>query len=421
MATPKQSFPAFLLRRMVADRLLQSAASLAYTTLLSLVPLTVVVFSLLTAFPVFDNLSSDIQHFVFSNFVPAAGEVVEEHLSGFADKASRLTATGILFLVIAAVLLIASIDQAFNMIWHTRRKRNALYGFMMYWALLTLAPLLMGVSIAVTSYLTSIPFLSDAADTLGGRQQLLRFAPFFLSAIAFTLIYVIVPNVRVRLRHAIPGGLLAAALFEVAKRGFAFFVTQFPTYEMIYGALAAVPIFLVWIYLCWLIALTGAEFTYCLGMWRKGGVEPGMQSGDFLLAFRLAGHLVAAQRDGQACSLQQLDRLEEEAGEAAILATLEPLAAARLVHRTEEGDWAFSRPSAQLTLADIFRAGEFVLPAVDAAWAERDPWNQRLAKAMETVEEGVDRGMKDSLDQVFAGADEDDPSGGEEPPALRSV
>ena len=249
----------------VTDNVPQNAAALAYTTLISLVPLTVVMFAVASAFPAFSHVGTDVQGWVFENFVPAAGEVVQEHLSQFAEKASKLTATGILFLVLAAILLIATIDRTFNAIWNTRRVRNPVNGFMMYWALLTLAPVLIGLSVGLTSYVISMPLLNDAASSLGVRKHVLSMAPFLVSTLAFTMMYVIVPNARVKIRHALVGGFVAAGLFELAKRGFGFFITQFPTYELIYGALAAIPIFLVWIYLCWLIALFGAELTYCLG------------------------------------------------------------------------------------------------------------------------------------------------------------
>ncbi|MBT8419492.1 MAG: virulence factor BrkB family protein [Gammaproteobacteria bacterium] len=260
-----QDFLAKLFHHFVNDRCPESAGALAYTSLLALVPLMAVGFTLFAAFPAFDGLTGKLQSFVFSNFVPASGKVVEAYIEGFVAKASALTLPGLIALLVTALLSMATIERTFNAIWKVRRRRNFVDAFMVYWAILTVGPLLIGVSLAVSSYVASLPFFSDAARSLGGPGVFLKLLPFLAATLAFALLYAIVPYQRVPPRHAIAGGVVAAVLFELAKKGFALFVTHFPTYEAIYGALAALPIFLIWVYLSWLIILLGAEFTYCLG------------------------------------------------------------------------------------------------------------------------------------------------------------
>ncbi|PSJ45186.1 virulence factor BrkB family protein [Zobellella endophytica] len=257
-------FGRFVLKRAQQDRLTVTAGYLAYITLLSLVPMIAVVFAMMSAFPMFADIRDTIQHFVFTNFVPAAGDVVQQHIQGFVDNASRMTAVGVAALAVTAMLLISAIDQNFNHIWRVSQKRRWSVAFSTYWMILTLGPILAGASLAMSSYVTSMRiFQGDSFFGVGAL--LLSLLPFILSTLMFVVFYMVVPNTRVRFSHAICGALVAALLFELAKRGFAFYITQFPSYEAIYGALATVPILFVWVYLSWLVALLGAELTASLG------------------------------------------------------------------------------------------------------------------------------------------------------------
>ena len=253
-------FFAFLFGRFVDARRLSNAAGLSYASLLAIVPLFVVSLAVLSAFPVFQSVMKDLQDFVFQNFVPDSRGEIQKYILSFAGKASKLTMIGIISMLLTALLLMASIDKALNEIWHVRHRRKRLVGFLVYWAVLTLGPLLIGSSLAITSYLVSLPMLSKVG--IGGlKQHLLPVLPFVMESVAFSMMYWIVPNRSVPVKHALFGGLLAAVIFELTKKGFAFYLTHFPTYEAIYGALAVIPIFLIWMYASWIIILFGAEFT----------------------------------------------------------------------------------------------------------------------------------------------------------------
>ncbi|HBH36332.1 MAG TPA: virulence factor BrkB family protein, partial [Gammaproteobacteria bacterium] len=285
---------------------LQNAASLTYTTLLSLVPLTTVVVAILTAFPVADQMAEMTQDFIFNNFVPASGAQVQQYLLEFSGKASRLTGIGFIALIIVALLMMRNIDQALNTIWEVPLQRTLAKQFLIYWALLSLGPLLLTLSLAVTSYIISMPLIVEAEQTLGIGRRLIGYTPLAASMLAFFLMYLVIPNRRVPLLHAFSGGLLAALLFELAKHAFAFYVTTFTSYQAIYGTLAVIPIFLVWVYLSWVIFLLGAEFTCSLqifGSSHEGAADDGAQLEQTL---QLLAQLHGAHQRGEQLSGDEL-------------------------------------------------------------------------------------------------------------------
>jgi membrane protein len=236
---------------------------LSYVTLMSLVPLIVVMLSVMTAFPLFANLRETIESFVYNNFVPTAGEVVREYISGFVANASKMSAIAISFLILFALLLISVIDKTLNKIWRVTKKRRLVTSFSMYWMILTLGPILVGSSIAVTSYVLSLASL-DHIKLYGLTNILLRSLPLFSSISAFLILYMVVPNKIVPLKYALTGAIVAGILFELAKKAFALYVTQLPSYQVIYGALATIPILFVWVYISWFIVILGAVFTVSL-------------------------------------------------------------------------------------------------------------------------------------------------------------
>ncbi len=246
------------------DRISVSAGYLAYITLISIVPMLTVLLSVLSLFSVFSGVGETIQNFVITNFVPAAGAAVHEALTGFIANAGKMTAVGGAFLFVAAVTLISNIDSSLNYIWRVKKKRSWVLSFSMYWMVLTLGPIMVGASIAVTSYVTSIRLL-DSETISSVVTSMLVGLPFVLSLLAFTGLYLFVPNMRVKVTDALIGAVFAAILFEASKKGFALYITNFPSYQVIYGALAAIPILFVWVYLCWFIVLLGAEMTATLG------------------------------------------------------------------------------------------------------------------------------------------------------------
>lgn len=258
------AFSHYLMARMKHDRVNVNAGYLAYITLLSIVPMLAVLLSILSSFSVFADVGVVIQKFIINNFVPASGDAVHNALQEFVANTGKMTAVGSGFLFIAAMMLISNIDKNLNYIWRVKAKRRPVHSFSMYWMVLTLGPILVGASIAATSYVTSLTLLQN--ETVSGLYNfVIRKLPLILSFFTFFGLYLLVPNKKINFLHAAAGSMVAALLFELSKKGFAAYITQFPSYQLIYGALAAIPILFVWVYLCWLIVLVGAEVTAALG------------------------------------------------------------------------------------------------------------------------------------------------------------
>ncbi len=254
----------FAQRRLREERLSQVAGSLTFTTSLALVPMITIALALLTAFPWFNTFRASLENYFVQNLIPTnIANTIFGYLNLFSSKATGLSAIGIVALMVTAVMMISTVDRVFNQIWRVKTTRPLMQRLLIYWAIITLGPLLVGASITTTSY-----FLNVTHGILGRLPwfSVLLYAVISvgLTAIAFTLLYLSVPNRAINTRDAVLGGILAAIVFEVAKRLFATFILHFSSYTMIYGALAAVPIFLMWIYLSWFIILAGAVFVAAL-------------------------------------------------------------------------------------------------------------------------------------------------------------
>ncbi|MDP1977091.1 YihY family inner membrane protein [Undibacterium sp.] len=254
----------FALQRLQEGRLPQVAGSLTFTTVLALVPILTVAFAIFTAFPLFNTFRTSLEAYFIQSLMPKGiSNTILGYLTQFATKATRVSAISGVALMVTAIATMAMIDKSFNQIWQVKRSRPALQRLLVYWAIVTLGPLLVGVSISSTSYLfTATSGVVGAVPFLGAVFYTLTSIAFTTGA--FTLLYLVVPNRSVEWRDAAWGGLFAAVAFEIAKRIFASFVIQFPTYTIVYGALAAVPLFLVWIYVSWLIILIGAVIAAAL-------------------------------------------------------------------------------------------------------------------------------------------------------------
>ena len=253
----------YLLGRFHEDRILYYSGYLSYVTLLSMVPLLAVVFSFSSIFPVFEKLKEEVEEFVFRNFVPALGDVVQEQILSFVENATRMTPLGLLVLLIVAVLLLSSIDHTLNQIWHVRKNRGLIVSYSIYLVVLITSPFLLGTSLAATSYLVSLSGIEEGS-ALFLIKLLLSSLPFLGSFLFFLLLYIIVPYTKVHFWSAVSGALIATLLFEISKSAFALYFINFPVYQVIYGALAVIPLLFIWVFISWVVVLVGAQIAASL-------------------------------------------------------------------------------------------------------------------------------------------------------------
>jgi len=272
-------------------KLTRVASSLTFTTVLAIVPLLAVVLALFTAFPLFAQFHQALETFLSESLLPpSVSDTIMRYLNQFAAQASGLTAVGGGFLVVTSILLIMTIDEAFNEIWNVARQRLLRQRLLVYWAIISLGPILTGASLWASSVLAreSLGYIGDLPEGLG---LLLNLVPFLLSILGFTALFVFVPNCRVLWRDALAGGLGTAVILTLMKAAFTWYLTQFPSYTVIYGAFATLPIFLLWIYLSWLVVLLGATVASLLPALRLHRWElkrhPGAQIVDALGILRV--------------------------------------------------------------------------------------------------------------------------------------
>jgi len=379
-------FLAHVFRRFNQDRCLQIASSLTFTTLLALVPLVTITLGLMAAFPVFSGLGEHIHAFLLANMLPEkAGKVVTGYIEQFSGQAGRLTALGTALLAVTAFLMMFTIERAFNSIWRVSRPRPVGQRILVYWATLTLGPVLIGASLSMTSYIVSaslglsrqIPFVGSA---------ILGFVPFVLTCAAFTLLYYVVPNRAVRPRHALIGGLVAGLAFEIMKRSFALYIAKFPTYTLVYGAFAVIPIFLLWIYLSWVVIVLGALITALapdFAVLREVARRP--SGSDFAEALALLLVLARAQQTPELLGMGQIAERAALTGDRTE-SHLERMVARGWVTKSASRHYGLVCDTERLLVAEVYR--EFVLDGKAGSGAER-------SKALRTL-----------LEQFAARADE---------------
>lgn len=252
-----------LVKQCMDDRCPEIAASLAYTTLLGLIPLAVIIYKIFTTALIDPELQLKVQEFVFNSLSPTTADQVREYLFDSATQANSINIIGLLMLFISVIIMMYTIDSALNSIWKINKPRYLIRRFFVYAAVLVFGPLAISLSMVVSTYLASIPLIADLMNT-NIDKGLINRLPLFITWIAFTMLYKWIPDCEVNWLHAFAGGTIAACLFEIAKSGFTLYISYFPTYELLYGALAAIPLLLIWIYLTWLIVLIGAEITHFL-------------------------------------------------------------------------------------------------------------------------------------------------------------
>jgi membrane protein len=401
----------FAVGRFYRDNGMQSAAALTYTTLLAIVPLLAIAFSIFSAFPAFVSVRVELEQVIFDNLVPEVGGVVREYLQSFLTNTGSLGTVGVVALGVSAVLLLATIETTLNTIWRVERQRPLVFRILMSWAMITLGPLLLGASMSLTTDAFSVvtQLWSEAGlseEALRGDNPVRdRILAATLQTIAFTILFLVVPNRTVTLRDAFIGGAISGIAFEFLKAGFAWYLTSFPTYQTIYGAMAVIPIFLIWLYLSWTVVILGAVFSSSFPEWWRART-PRLEDTDvsplvrFNAALAVISMLVDKQATGQPIDETELDALTLPSDP--VDQVLERLLQSHWISATDDGRFVLSRDPGRSTGLELFRdlglsaGGEEGRPPAASAGLVRDI-GEEILKAERAA---LDRPVADFLQQT---------------------
>ena len=380
-------FIRFVIKHFIQDDCTYIASALAFTTLLGVVPLMSVGLAIFATFPVFKGLAEPLQNFIFDNFVPSAGKIVQTYLQQFTSQVSKLSIPGIIFLVFTAILMMFTIEKAMNKIWRVSSSRHGAPAFLLYWAILSLAPVLLGLSLAASSYLFSQPLLLANQDP----SAFLHYLPFILSLIGFIFLYTIVPNCPVKIRHAFVGGFFAALLFEGVKQAFAFYLSRYHVYELLYGAFASVPIFFIWVYLVWVTTLLGAEISYAFSVHHQR--RSGQSIDGFSHALLWLHQLWIAQKEGKGLTFNELIDASSQPFAVDADEMINALIYHELIHSTADAHYMLSRDLNTLSVYSLTQLLPYRLPT----HLELDYSKSSLAKKWKETFKKNDDELKKSL------------------------
>jgi len=352
-------------QRFLRDDGPRNAAALTYTSLFAVVPMLMVVYSMLSALPIFSGVGDELEIILFDHLVPSTGEVIQDYLGGFAKQARQLTLVGVIVLIVTAGMMIVSIEKTFNHIWRVEKPRRGLQALLIYWTVLTLGPMLLGAGLLLSSYLTTLPLLDRLNGfTGGGVASLWAFLPFLFSVLAFTMLYWAVPHCSVRFSDAAVGGLAMAVLFETAKKTFTWFVSSFPSYELIYGAFAAFPLFLMWVYIAWIMILLCAQWVAVRGLPEENTLPDKLPAGlQMLLVLR---ELWEAFAKAEGVEESRLRHLAASENAAQWQANMQWMQANRwIVFDAERELWMPGRDFNRISFASWLQALPWRLPLVE--------------------------------------------------------
>ena len=390
----------YLLRRYQEDRCSEIAAALVYMSLFALVPLLTVVYAIGSAVPTATNVQDQLQAFLVDNLLPEASQEVANYLSSFSQQAKKLTGVGIAILAATAVLMLRNVERAFNNIWRNRKNRGAVSSFLLYWAVLSLAPMLMGLGIGVQAYLFAAAHAVEDIDLLGVSTALLSALPFGLSVMGITALYMAVPNCAVPFRHAFIGGLFVAVAFAAAKAVFTAVIAN-SSYALVYGAFAAVPIFLLWLYITWTIVLLGAILVHS-----QSAYQTAAQAGRPILlkALDVLFLLWRAQKNGKPLGelaiLGNRDVIVDGLDSDSWRNIRDALIGANLITQNMQGQYLLSQDLHNVTVIAIKSLINHELP-VPSPGQDAHPWQLRAVELLSEQRTAQGELLDVSLDELF--------------------
>jgi Predicted membrane protein len=397
-----------LWRRYNRDGCRESAAALTYVSLFALVPMMTLVFSIFSMIPAFQELGDQVNNIIFRNFIPESGTEIQSYLMDFSNQARKLSAVGVLILIVTSYLLLANIEKTFNDIWDTPGNRKGLTSFLLYWGVLSFGPLLVGLGLAMHTYLLSLELVVDDTSSLGVSALFLNYLPWLMTWVAFTMLFIAMPNCKVVPRYAIVGGLATTIVFQLVKSGFGSIVAN-TSFHSVYGAFAILPLFLFWIYLCWMIVLGGAELVRSLETFKTA--YRGRRLPNLTAVVLVCWQCWDKQQKGQ--SINDRDMILAGVDQQHWLKLRETLIQYNYLEVTRHNHYILTRDISKITLWQLINLfGENFTrlpPRGSSRHLAEYPWASRLETLAKTAQEDCSNLFSVTLSELFKNFPKDVP------------
>lgn len=401
-------FARFVYDSFTYNKGVENAKSLTYTSLFAVVPLLTLLVAMLSAFPSFQVYTSQIQDMVFTRLLPSSSSQLEEYLDRFTGQARNLTWVGGLILLATSYLMLVNIERVFNSIWGVGETRKGLSSFLLYWSVLSLGPILLGVGIGISSYITSLSLfeaLTEVSGSVGVNNLLLRIFPLVFTSLGFTLLYVAVPNCGVSLKHGLVGGVVVALTFTLVKKIFTWFISV-ASFQFIYGAFAAIPIFLLWIYICWTVILVGANLVRAIPLFQTEHYIQDVHP--TLLMLALLHNFWMKQQQGEGINVSELGEQHWPFTGMQLDQFLALLTGKRIIKACDESEYVLSRDMKTLPLSEILSWFPWQPPVrkdfeqpMPAIVEQHIPNLSEFRKKFEEIEDLGRQLFSDDLDTLF--------------------
>lgn len=397
-------FLRFLTKRFLEDNCQQKAASLTYTTMLSIVPIVTVLLMILSSVPALASVRAQIYEVIYSNLLPQSSLQVSQYINSFAEKSTNLTAIGAIFLFVTAIMTLTTIERAFNQIWRVEDRSGGIKSMLRYWAIVTLGPLVLGTAFIVSSAVQSLSFLNRQIGGYGIDWSFwVQVVSIAITVAGFIAMYWFIPKARVPVKNAAIAGIFVAVMFELLKYSFGTVMSNFTSYEAIYGAFAAIPILLLWIYLAWNLILLGVEISYTLTIFGTQEVYP---RHPLLSLLDMLNLVYTNHLKGDSVSEQQLRDVLGRKELPKWYTYINYLEDSKLITMTEKDEYVLKKDLSNMTLWDFYRTLPYPLPIKDELdemkQEDQQPWLGLLVGRFENTEACAKKQLNLSLADIFA-------------------
>ena len=396
-------FTKFLIRHFFEDNCQQKAASLTYTTMLSIVPMLTVLLMILSSIPALASVRAQIYEVIYSNLLPQSSMQVSKYINSFAEKSSNLTIIGAMILFVTTIVTLTTIERAFNQIWRVEDRSGGLKSILRYWTIVTLGPLVLGTAFIASSAVQSLSFLNRQIGGYGIDWAFwIQLVTIGITVTGFIAMYWFIPKAKVPFKSAALAGVIVAIVFEMLKHVFGTVMTNFTSYEAIYGAFAALPIFLLWIYLSWNLILLGVEISYTLTIFDTEEVYP---RHPLLSLLDMLNLVYSRHLEGDAVSEQELRKVLGRKELPKWYTYINYLQDSNLITMTADDEYVLKKDLSNMTLWDFYRTLPYPLPIKDELdemkHNQQKPWLSLLVDRLENTESYAKEQLNLPLATIF--------------------